>query len=218
MWTRVLKIPATSSARRARPVRGGLGRAVGRVALAVVQNTRDVAKLGGTVSQTGAAVNQVGGLIGDIPLLPSDVSGASGSVQAAGASAEVNGTEGEDAANRLGIYLGLAIAILPSVPIIGLYLPIRITRVRERRVAQRALALHGHDPQFQEFLARRAIEKLEYEDIMAVSAHPWDDMNQGRFAPRRRRSSTGSRSISGSRSPPPADLRDRARRRLERQG
>ena len=50
-------------------------------------------------------------------------------------------------------------------------------------MAQRALALHGHDPQFQEFLARRAIEKLEYEDIMAVSAHPWDDMKHGRFAP-----------------------------------
>ena len=181
MWTKVLKIPATS--RVAAPDLLIVAWAVLWIALAigVVQSTRDVAKLGGTVSQTGSAVSQVGSLMNDIPLLPSDVSGASGSVQAAGASAQVNGAEGEDAANRLGIYLGIAIAIIPSVPIIGLYLPIRITRVRERRVAQRALALHGHDPQFQQFLARRAIEKLEYEDIMAVSAHPWDDMEQGRF-------------------------------------
>ena len=181
MWTKVLKIPATS--RVAAPDLLVVAWAVLWIALAigVVQSTRDVAKLGGTVSQTGSAVSQVGSLMNDIPLLPSDVSGASGSVQAAGASAQVNGAEGEDAANRLGIYLGIAIAIIPSVPIIGLYLPIRITRVRERRVAQRALALHGHDPQFQQFLARRAIEKLEYEDIMAVSAHPWDDMEQGRF-------------------------------------
>ena len=100
MWTRVLRIPATS--RLAAPDVVVVAWAVlwVAVALAVVQNTRDVAKLGGTVSQTGTAVNQVGGLIGDIPLLPSDVSGASGSVQAAGASAEVNGTEGQDAANR----------------------------------------------------------------------------------------------------------------------
>ena len=181
MWTKVLKIPATS--RVAAPDLLVVAWAVLWIALAigVVQSTRDVAKLGGTVSQTGSAVSQVGSLMNDIPLLPTDVSGASGSVQAAGASAQVNGAEGEDAANRLGIYLGIAIAIIPSVPIIGLYLPIRITRVRERRVAQRALALHGHDPQFQQFLARRAIEKLEYEDIMAVSAHPWDDMEQGRF-------------------------------------
>ena len=26
------------------------------------------------------------------------------------------------------------------------------------------------------------MEKLPYEDIMAFSAHPWDDMKQGRFS------------------------------------
>lgn len=182
MWTRVLRIPATS--RFAAPDLLVVAWAVLWVALAiaVVQSTRDVAKLGGTVSQTGTAVSQVGGVINDIPLLPGDVSSASSSVQAAGQSAQASGAQGQDAADRLGIYLGIAIALIPSIPIIGLYLPIRIARVRERRVAQRALALHGHDPQYQEFLARRALEKLAYEDIMAVSAHPWDDLSHGRFA------------------------------------
>ena len=182
MWTRVLRIPATS--RFAAPDLLMVAWAVLWIALAigVVQSTRDVARLGGTVSQTGTAVSQVGGLINDIPLIPDNVSSASTSVQAAGQSAQVNGAQGQDAADRLGIYLGIAIAIIPSVPIIGLYLPIRITRVRERRVAQQALALHGHDPQYQQFLARRALEKLPYEDIMAVSAHPWDDLQHGRYA------------------------------------
>src|SRR4051794_23612211 len=168
MWTKVLRIPATR--RVAAPDFVVAAWAVLWIVLAigVVQSTRDVAELGGTVSQTGSAVSQVGGLINDIPLIPGDVSGASSSVQAAGQSAEVNGAQGQDAANTLGIYLGIAIAIIPSVPVIGLYLPIRITRVRERRVAQRALALHGSDPTYQEFLARRAVEKLAYEDIMAV--------------------------------------------------
>ncbi len=182
MWTRVLRIPATS--RVAAPDLLMVAWAVLWIALAigVVQSTRDVAQLGGTVSQTGSAVSQVGGLINDIPLIPGDVSSASSSVQAAGQSAEANGAQGQDAADRLGIYLGIAIAIIPSVPIIGLYLPIRITRVRERRVVQRALALHAGDPTYQQFLARRALEKLPYEDIMSVSAHPWDDMDQGRFS------------------------------------
>ena len=181
MWTKVLRIPATSRLAAPDLVVAAWAVLWVALALAVVQSTRDVAKLGGTVSQTGSAVSQVGGLINDVPLLPGDVSGASQSVQAAGASARANGAQGQDAADRLAIYLGIAIAIIPSVPIIGLYLPIRVTRIRERRVAQRALALHGGDPQFQEFLARRAVEKLDYEDIMAVSAHPWDDMKQGRF-------------------------------------
>lgn len=181
MWTKVLRIPASSKVTAPDVVVVAWAVLWIALAVAVVQSTRDVAKLGGTVSQTGSAVSQVGGVINDIPLLPGDVSGASGSVQAAGESAQVNGAEGQDAADRLGIYLGIAIAIIPSVPTIGLYLPIRVSRVRERRVAQRSLALHGSDPQYQEFLARRAVEKLPYEDIMAVSAHPWDDMKQGRF-------------------------------------
>ena len=183
MWTKMLRIPASS--RITAPDAVVVLWAVLWIALAlgVVQSTRSVAELGGTVSQTGSAVSQVGGVINDVPLLPDDVSGASGSVQAAGQSAEVNGTEAQESADRLSIYLGVAIAIIPSVPIIGLYLPIRITRIRERQVARRSLALHGTDPRFQEFLARRAVEKLPYEDVMAVSAHPWDDMKSGRFAP-----------------------------------
>jgi hypothetical protein len=39
----------------------------------------------------------------------------------------------------------------------------------------------GHDSRFQEFLARRAVENLPYEEIMAVSEQPWEDMKQGRF-------------------------------------
>lgn len=182
MWTKVLRIPASSRVTAPDAVVVLWAILWIALALAVVQDTRSVAELGGTVSQTGSAVSQVGGVINDIPLIPDNVSGASQSVQAAGQSAEVNGSQAQDSAERLSIYLGIAIALLPSIPIIGLYLPIRIGRVRERRVAQRSLTLHGSDPQFQEFLARRAVEKLPYEDIMAVSAHPWEDMKRGRFA------------------------------------
>jgi hypothetical protein len=181
MWIKALRIPATP--RITSPdVALALWAAIWiALAIAVVQNTRDVAQLGGTVSQTGAAVSDVGGVIDSIPLVPSDVSGASESVQQAGASAEVSGNDGEDAANRLGIYLGIAIAVIPSVPLIGLYLPIRFSRIREARFARRSLVMFGHDARFQEFLARRAVENLPYEEIMAVSEQPWEDMKQGRF-------------------------------------
>ncbi len=181
MWTKTLRIPASS---RIAPtdVLIALWAALWiALAVAVVQSTRDVAKLGGTVSQTGSAVSEVGGLIDSIPLVPGDVSSASQSVRDAGASAEVNGREGQDAAERLGIYLGIAIAVLPSLPVLGLYVPARLTRVREARAASRSLLMFGSDPRFQEFLARRALENLPYEEIMSVSEQPWEDMKAGRF-------------------------------------
>src|SRR3954468_9404909 len=84
MWSKVLRIPATS--RIAAPDLVVVLWAVLWIVLAfaVVQATRDVAELGGTVSQTGSAINQVGGGNKDIPLVPDDVSSASESVQAAG--------------------------------------------------------------------------------------------------------------------------------------
>jgi hypothetical protein len=182
MRTKLLRIPATSRFTAPDLVLALWAVLWIALALAVVQSTRDVAKLGGTVAQTGSAVSQVGDVIGSIPLVPSDVSSASDSVRAAGASAQVNGSEGGAAADRLGIYLGIAIAVIPSLPLIGLYMPIRLARIREARVAQRSLVRFGSDPRFQEFLARRAIQHLPYEDIMAVSAHPWDDMKGGRFS------------------------------------
>ena len=181
MWRRTLRIPATD-----RITSPDLVLALWVVlwialAVAVAVNTRDVAKLGGTVSQTGTAMRQVGGVIGSVPLVGGDVGGASQSLEEAGASAEANGSEAGDAADRLGIFLGIAIAVIPSVPVIGLYLPIRLARIRERRVARSSLARFGGDPRFQEFLARRALQHLTYEEIMAVSEQPWEDMRTGRF-------------------------------------
>jgi hypothetical protein len=181
MWRRTVRIPATD---RITPQDLALALWVAlwiALAVAVAVNTRDVAKLGGTVSQTGAAMRDVGGVIGSVPLVGGDVSSASQSVEQAGASAEANGTDAQDAADRLGIYLGIAIAVIPSVPVLGLYLPIRLARVRERRVARRSLARFGGDLRFQEFLARRALQHLTYEEIMAVSEQPWEDMRTGRF-------------------------------------
>ena len=181
MWTKALKIPATRRLTLPDVLVALWAAAWIALAVAVAVNTSQVAKLGGTVSQTGNAISQVGGLINDVPLVSGDVGSASQSVQQAGQSAAVNGNSAGDAANRLAVYLGIAIAIIPSVPILGLYLPIRLSRVREARVARRSLAVHGSDPRFQEFLARRAVEHLPYEDIMAVSDHPWDDVRAGRF-------------------------------------
>ena len=141
------------------------------LAVAVALDTREVAKLGGTVTQTGTAMKQIGGAIGSIPF-SGDVSSASQSVQQAGASAEANGADAQDAANRLGIYLGIAIGVIPSVPVLGLYLPIRLVRIREARAARRSLAMFGTDLRFQEFLARRAVQHLNYEEIAKHQQSP----------------------------------------------
>ena len=148
----------------------------------IALNTRQVAELGGTVSDTGAAVSQVGGALGAVSVLPGQAGDVAGSVQQAGANAQTNGCDAEAAADRLAVYLAIAVAVIPSMPLLGLYLPIRLSRMREARAARSSLVEHGSDPRFQEFLARRAVQHLPYAAIMAVSENPWDDLRDGRFS------------------------------------
>lgn len=181
MWTNPLRIPAAARLTLPDSLLALWAALWIALAVAVASNASEVAKLGGTVSQTGAAVGEVGGALDAIPLLPSEVGNATESVRQAGASAEVSGRESQSAANRLAIFLGIAIAVIPSVPVFGLYLPIRLGRISESRAARRSLAEFGNDARFQEFLARRAIQHLPYATITAISEQPWDDLREGRF-------------------------------------
>jgi hypothetical protein len=151
------------------------------IAIGVAHDTRQLADVGETVSQTGSAIQQVGGALGSVPLLPSGVSDTADSVQAAGASAIEGGQTSADATRRLAILLALAIAVIPSVPVLGLYLPLRLWRLREARQVETALRDGGDDPGFREFLARRAAENLSFQELREVSTQPWVDLREGRF-------------------------------------
>jgi hypothetical protein len=151
------------------------------IAIGVAHDTRQLADVGETVSQTGTAIQQVGGALGSVPLLPAEVSDTADSVQAAGASAIEGGQTSADATRRLAILLALAIAVIPSVPVLGLYLPLRLWRLREARQVETALRDCGDDPGFREFLARRAAENLSFQELREVSTQPWVDLREGRF-------------------------------------
>jgi hypothetical protein len=154
------------------------------LAIAVAHNTREVANVGDTVSKTGTAVEQVGSALGSlpsIPLVPSDVHDSASSISAAGSSAVVNGRDGADATRRLATLLGISIALLPSIPILGLYLPVRIWRLREAQRVRIALRSHADDESFKEYLANRAVANLPFEKLRELSPKPWADLREGRF-------------------------------------
>jgi hypothetical protein len=81
------------------------------------------------------------------------------------------------------VLLGIAVALLPSIPVLAFYLPARLQRLREARALRRAVRMHGHDPEFHAFLARRAVEALGYHQLRRVSSFPWRDLAEGRCAP-----------------------------------
>ncbi len=107
----------------------GLGIAIGI-------NLDDLTGLSHTVSHEGHAVETIGAALRPVAALPivgASVSQAATEVQRAGASAVASGGASASSIERLSVLIAIAVALLPSVPVFGLYVPLRLQRRREAR-------------------------------------------------------------------------------------
>lgn len=144
-------------------------------ALRSLSNT--VVKAGTAVDTTGKALQG----IGDIPFVGGRVHTLADQVRAAGQSAVASGRSSRGSVLTLSVLLGIAIGLIPTIPVLALYLPLRLAWRREQRALARALREHGDDPLLDEYLARRAVDNLPYRELRDVTETPWEDLQAGRF-------------------------------------
>lgn len=148
-----------------------------------VQVLRD---LSGTMVATGAAVDTVGKAlqgISSLPLIGGQVSTLANQVRAAGESAAQSGAATRNSVDNLSALLGISIGLIPIVPALVLYVPLRLGWRREQRAVVDAVRRYGTDASLEEYLARRALNNLPYHEIREISEDPW----HGLAAPDRRR-------------------------------
>jgi hypothetical protein len=107
-------------------------------------------------------------------LVGGSLSGVAGQVQAAGASAVASGHSSLSSIHALSVLLAIAVALLPSIPVLGFYLPLRLDLRRDADALYHATQRHGREPGFKAFLARRAIGSLGYHRLSSLVAQPWD--------------------------------------------
>lgn len=153
----------------------GLGIAIGI-------NVNELSSLSRTVVSEGHAVHTVGSSLhsfSSVPLVGGEIADTAGEVERAGASAVASGRSSASSIHALSVLLAIAVALLPSVPVFGFYVPLRFRREREARALRRAVREHGQDPDFQAFLGSRAMASLGYEQLRRISATPWADVRDG---------------------------------------
>jgi hypothetical protein len=154
------------------------------LALLVGREVRNLRELSDTVVLAGVAVEDTGDLVASldaVPLVGGQVGDVADRVRAAGASAQASGRESRDSTEDLSVLLALSIGLIPTLPLLGLYAPLRLAWTREARAVRRALATNPADPGLHEFLARRALATHSYDELRAVSADPFRDLADGRF-------------------------------------
>jgi hypothetical protein len=135
-----------------------------------------------TVASAGRAIGDVSGSLrrlAGLPVVGSQIEPLATRAQAQARSIRSTGRATDQSIRELSVLLGLAVAIAPTVPLLALFVPFRISQEREARAFRRAARRTSDDPVFEEFLARRAAEHLPYHRLREITPDPWRDIQRG---------------------------------------
>ena len=91
------------------------------------------------------------------------------------------GTASRETVRTVSVLLGLALVLIPIVPVVAVYLPHRMAVNRERRAVKRTLAGTPNDRVLEEYLAHQAVHNLPYSTLREVTTDPWGDLRRGSF-------------------------------------
>lgn len=130
---------------------------------------------------SGQALNSAGAALQAVARLPviGETSGRLGNeVREAAGDVEAAGVSSRTTVRSVSVLLGAAVVLIPIVPVLGLYVPLRISLARERRAVAKALDQIDRHPHLEEFLAHRAVQHLPYDTLTRVSSDPWGDLER----------------------------------------
>jgi len=142
----------------------------------VGQEVSGLAELSDRVTSTGAAIEAVGGTLGslsDVPLVGGGIGESAERITDAGRGAAAKGRESRETIESLSILLGLAIALVPTLPLLALYAPLRLARRREAVAIREVGARVDSDPAVRGMLAERARATMPLAALMREVPEPW---------------------------------------------
>jgi hypothetical protein len=153
------------------------GIAIGRQIQGLAEVTDSARDAGLATQRAGDAIDQLRGL----PLVGGAVGDSAATIREAGQTAIDGAERGRTRVRRLGLVVGGLIAVVPSLPLLWLYLPGRLAEAGDRR---RILGrLREGDPAIDELLAARAVAHLPYRALLEITPDPVEDLRAGRHVP-----------------------------------
>jgi hypothetical protein len=151
------------------------------IGIAVGSFVERLGAVGDGLEDAGRAIGRAGEAVGelaDVPLVGEGFSTVAAEIQGVGRDTVARGRSVEEDVDRLALLVGISVALGPTVPILAIWVPPRVTRERERQ-ALRA-SLRRADGTALAYLANRAVATRGFRELMAVSDDPIADLAAGR--------------------------------------
>ena len=120
-----------------------------------------VVKAGTATVSTGHAL----AAIGHLPFVGGRISSLAAQAIAAGASARASGASTSTTIDQLAVLFGIAIALIPTVPLLALYVPLLLSWRRDRAAVRQAIARWDGEAGLEAFLARRALAHMRFDEL-----------------------------------------------------
>jgi len=97
-----------------------------------------ISRAGGAVEETGRALDEL-----NVPLVGDRIDEAATRVIDVGRDTRLSGRTARDSISDLSTLLGVSVALIPLSPILFLYVPVRLGRIRDRRATREAFGPSG---------------------------------------------------------------------------
>jgi hypothetical protein len=150
--------------------------------MAATKRINHLGTLGDGLVSAGDSVAGVGAWIGglqDTPLIGGTIGTIADRVDALGATTAQQGRDGKAAVWKAALAIGILITLLPTLPVLVVWIPARVALERER--ASLRAALQANEPGVWEYLALQAVDDMSFTDLRKISADPWEDIRNARY-------------------------------------
>lgn len=146
------------------------GITAGRALDKVSEVTKSAESAGGAVVRTGESIRDV-----EVPVAGRVFEEPGEKIIDAGEAAQAQARETESDIHLAAVLFGLAVWLVPTLPLLFAYGPVRLHRGRETRALRALLRDHGSDPALDAMLAVRAVAHMPYHRLRALGAPTVDD-------------------------------------------
>ena len=138
--------------------------------------------VGEGLEDAGQAIGRAGDAVdslSDVPLVGEGFSTVAEEIRGIGRETAQNGRSVEDDVDSLAVLIGAGLALGPTLPILAVWVPPRVSRERERRTLRKSL--ESDDRVALAYLANRAVATRLFRELRSASDDPVADLAAGRY-------------------------------------
>jgi hypothetical protein len=138
--------------------------------------------VGESVEGAGHAIHRAGDAVGrlsEVPLVGEGFEAVANEIRTIGNETVQNGRSVEQDIDTLALLIGVGLAVGPTLPVLAVWIPPRMSRERERRALRRSLK--SGDGVALAYLANRAVAGRLFRELRTASDDPVADLAAGRY-------------------------------------